>query len=194
MTLLVIPLLTETPFVLTLWLKDVPEYTIPFFRLSLIISIFEAISLPLSQAVGATGRLKYYQISVGGILLLILPISYSLLKLGGSPIVVYVVHLVISLLAFMLRLLFVKKMIGLNLKIYTLRVMLRSFAIVLIACPAIFYFHASIKDTFFNHIAVLFFACFAMLFVSIIVGFSNVERKKILTILKQKINLAESCK
>lgn len=88
MSFLVIPLLFETPFILELWLKNVPEYTVHFFRLSLIIAIFDSLSLPLSQAIGATGNLKYYQITVGGLLLLILPVSYIFLKYGGSPLVV----------------------------------------------------------------------------------------------------------
>ena len=59
-----LPLLIETDFVLQLWLKDVPEYTILFCRLILINSLIESLSGPLITAAYATGHIKKLQIIV----------------------------------------------------------------------------------------------------------------------------------
>ena len=59
--------------------------------------MIDGISNPFMRAVDATGNIKKYQIIVGGLLLMIVPISYVVLKLGGAPYSVFIVHIVISM-------------------------------------------------------------------------------------------------
>jgi hypothetical protein len=47
--------------------------------------MIESISYPLMTAVNATGKIKLYQIITGGLLVLNLPLSYIILKLGYPP-------------------------------------------------------------------------------------------------------------
>ena len=56
----------------------------------------------------------------------ILPISYIVLRLGGNPISVFVVHLSICIIAFVVRLFVVRPMIQLSLRDYGCKVVLRS--------------------------------------------------------------------
>ena len=58
--------------------------------------------------VQATGKVKKYQIVVSGILLLNLPVSYILLKLGFSPQSTFVVSILVSFLALIGRLIILK--------------------------------------------------------------------------------------
>ena len=82
---LALPLLIDTETILKWWLKIVPEYTVLFCRLVLINTLIDCISGPLMTAAQATGRIKKYQTAVGGLLLLILPISYLFLKNEFPP-------------------------------------------------------------------------------------------------------------
>ena len=119
-----LPIILETKTILYAWLKTVPQYTVTFLRLMLCITIIDAIANPLMVSAAATGKVKIYQGIVGGILLCILPISWGILKLGGNPTSVFIVHLCIVVVAFIVRLFIVRSMIGLILSDYLKKVIL----------------------------------------------------------------------
>ena len=64
-----------------IWLKLVPEQAVLFVQLILIFAMCESISNPLVTAMLATGQIRNYQIIVGGLQMLNLPISYVCLRL-----------------------------------------------------------------------------------------------------------------
>lgn len=84
MFLLALPIMLNARFILQLWLGIVPDYTVEFTRWILVFLLAETISRPIITAKNATGRIRNYQIVVGSILLLMLPISYVGLELGAS--------------------------------------------------------------------------------------------------------------
>ena len=124
--LLSFPLILNMPFLLKIWLTSYPDYTVSFTRLMICCTIVDAVANPLMISASATGRVKKYQSVIGGILLCILPISYIVLRLGGNPISVFVVHLSICIIAFVVRLFVVRPMIQLSLRDYGCKVVLRS--------------------------------------------------------------------
>lgn len=120
-----LPIFVEAETILEIWLKNVPDYTVQFVRLLLIISLCNVAAVPLQTAAAATGKVRKYQSVVGGILLAIVPIAYVVLKMGGSPISVYIVYLVICLVAIMARLLIVSPLISLSIRDYFIKMVLR---------------------------------------------------------------------
>lgn len=80
--LLVLPIAFNAKFILELWLGIVPEHTVSFVRLIIVFMLAEAVSRPIITAKNATGEIRNYQIVVGGILLLMLPLSYIGIKMG----------------------------------------------------------------------------------------------------------------
>jgi O-antigen/teichoic acid export membrane protein len=104
MYIFVLPLFFEMPKVIALWLGQVPEYVVLFTRLILIDALLNSVSNPLMTAAQATGRIKRYQIVVGGILLLNLPLSFFVLKMGAPSQTVFIVGIGITLVAFVARL------------------------------------------------------------------------------------------
>ncbi len=125
MLVISLPVVVETELILKAWLKIVPDYTVIFLRLLLAIVTIDSVARPLMTAAAATGNVKLYQSLIGGILLSIVPVSYVVLKLGGSPASVYVVHLVICIIAFLTRLWVIKPMIKLSIRQFTNSVILR---------------------------------------------------------------------
>ena len=111
--LISLPILISTPFILHIWLGVVPEYTVILTRLTIINAIIEALSYPLVTMMLATGKIRNYQIVVGGMLLLNLPLSYMILEIGGQPESVLIVSIVISHVCLFLRLYMLQKMVGL---------------------------------------------------------------------------------
>lgn len=88
------PVMTETPFILNLWLVDVPDYTIQFVRLTLVISIIDSIFSAYSVGVQATGKQKKWTVTVSIFGLCILPVSYLLFKAGFNPTSVFIVNII----------------------------------------------------------------------------------------------------
>ncbi len=125
-----------------MWLGQVPDHTVLFARLALVLTLAEIISNALITAQGATGKIKNYQIVVGGILLLNFPISYVLLKMGVFPEVTLVVAIVISQICLVARLWFLRSMIKLPVREFIRRVYLNVLVVTFMAVvlPALCYF------------------------------------------------------
>lgn len=104
-----VPLLLETEFILTVWLGDVPEHTLNFVRLVLILSLIDSVSNTLITLQNATGNIRNYQIVVGGILLLNFPLSFACLKVGLPPESTYCVAIIVAAICLFARLLFLRK-------------------------------------------------------------------------------------
>ncbi|OKZ11420.1 MAG: hypothetical protein BHV77_19800 [Bacteroides sp. 43_108] len=90
------PIIINTHYVLEIWLKTVPEHTVLFIRLILIFTMSESISSPIVTGMLATGNIKKYQIAVGSLQMMNLPISYILLYNGFGPQVVFITAIFIS--------------------------------------------------------------------------------------------------
>lgn len=113
MLVIALPILFETEFILDVWLGHYPEHTVNFVRLVLVLSMCEMLSNTLINLQLATGKIRNYQIAVGGMLLMNFPLSYLFLELGFKPEITMVVAIVVSLFCLILRLAFLKKMAGL---------------------------------------------------------------------------------
>ncbi|GHT14680.1 hypothetical protein FACS189415_6090 [Bacteroidia bacterium] len=112
MFLISLPIILETGYVLKIWLKMTPDYAVLFCQLSLIFCLIDCLSGPLTVATMATGKQMLYQIIVSGSYLVILPMSYILLKLGFPPQTTLFVCIVIAILALFGKLFVLKKLIN----------------------------------------------------------------------------------
>ena len=112
--ILSLPVIINTDYILKIWLEEVPAHTVLFVRLILIFAMSESISTPLITSMLATGKIRNYQIIVGGIQLLNIPISYIFLKFGCIPECVTIVAIVLSQICLFTRLYLLKNLINLN--------------------------------------------------------------------------------
>ncbi len=131
--LLALPVIINADYILTLWLVDVPAHTAPFVQLVLIFALSESLANPLVTAMLATGRIRNYQLVVGGIQLLNLPLAYVALRCGGAPEMVYVVAIGLSVCCEMARLIMLRGMIGLSVRAFLREVYFNVIAVTLIA-------------------------------------------------------------
>lgn len=125
--LLSTPFIFESQFILNLWLKTPPPYTQIFCVYELILSVLSSIFLPLVFAIHATGKIKVMSIVNGMIWLLVIPITYYLLKIGYSPVVPYAVKIFLLFFVVVSNLYTTKKNIPrFNVKLYLVRAFLPS--------------------------------------------------------------------
>lgn len=133
MAVLSVPVLLRTEYIIGLWLGEIPDSTVVFLRWLICTAMMEAISYPLMRASDASGRIKVYHSVVGGVLLLILPISYVTLRLGGDPVSVFVVNFIINLMAWGARLLILRTTVGLSVRKYIRNVFIKVISIFVLA-------------------------------------------------------------
>jgi O-antigen/teichoic acid export membrane protein len=115
--ILVAPILLNLDYFLKTWLVNLPEYTVQFVQIILVITLIETLSKAIMTGITATGNIKMYQFVIGFFNLLIVPISYFLLinEVFNSPDTILYIWLFFSVISFVFRLLFVKKLINYNL-------------------------------------------------------------------------------
>ena len=111
MLLLITPVVLETEFILKFWLKGYPDFTVAFVRLSLFLSLVDILSNTLITLQTATGKIRNYQLVVGGMLMMNFPLSYLCLKASLSPESVYAVAISVALCCLLLRLFFLTRMV-----------------------------------------------------------------------------------
>ena len=111
--LVVLPVEFNAPFLVDLWLTEVPAGTVLFIRLVLIYLTVEAVSYTMVTAMLATGKIRDYQLLVGGLQLLNLPMDYLLLRAGAPAHCIWVVAIAIAVLCLCARLYMLRRMIGL---------------------------------------------------------------------------------
>ena len=117
-----LPVLFNIETLLDIWLDKVPEMSVGFARLFLILALSESLSGPLMTGMLATGKIRNYQILVGGLIMLNFPISYIFLKLGYRPEVTVAVAIVLSQICLFARLYMLKKAMDFPVMAYLKRV------------------------------------------------------------------------
>lgn len=171
-----LPVLMETDMILAVWLKNVPNYTEPFLRILLCIAIINSVASPLVTAAAATGDVKLYQSLIGGILLSIVPIAYIVLRMGGNPTSVYIVHLSICCLAFIVRLVIIKSMILLSIRKYITEVILKCVTVSIVSLICSILLKESLPPHIISTIIVCVLSFVAAVSVSYILGLTRQER------------------
>ena len=139
--MLVLPLLLNTDVVLGLWLKEVPAHTAFFVQLFLVFALSESLSNPMITAMLATGRIRNYQLVVGGIQLLNIPVSYIFLRFGAVPEVTVMVAIALSQVCLWARMVMLSRATGFPVRDFVIEVYVKCIFVVLpcAAClPALF--------------------------------------------------------
>jgi len=101
--LMSLPLTLETNFLMKLWLKNVPDYAVVFSQLFIIYTFIALSTNPATTVILATGRVKIWNLIAGTLFLLVIPITYFLLKAGYSPVVPMVANVVMITLCGILK-------------------------------------------------------------------------------------------
>ena len=171
-----LPVLMETNFILTLWLKTVPDDAVIFTQIMICISLIYTTANPCIIANQATGKVKIYQMVVGGILLLILPISYVVLKLGAPAYSVFIVHFCIESLAQFSRMYMLRKLIHLPLWQYMKNIYIPIVSSVAIAIILPLVVRMQVAEAWLRFLALGFTCVLSVGASSYFIGYTNQER------------------
>lgn len=177
--LISMPIILEAPYIVNLWLGQLPEYVVPFTRLIIAISAIDSMASPLMTTAHATGKIKLYQSSVGTVIILNLPISYLLLKLGGSPMTVFYVSLCISVACLFLRLWIVRRLVNFPVKQYIIEVFGKCVAICVLSLIIPLAVHIILPQSFVSIVVVCSLSIIASIVTIYYVGLEGHEKELI---------------
>ena len=180
------PLLFEMENILTLWLKNVPEYTVVFCKLTIVSLLIETLSGPLWMAVQATGEIRRYQLIISSIFWANLLGSYILFLNDFNPESAFIVRCGISFILLFVRIYLLKLMIHFPARDFIVNVVFRVALLSVVAYLPIDYF-APNADGFSSILKTFMISSIIMIVTIYFLGLQKTERSFFNTYLKLKI-------
>lgn len=177
------PIICKTDVVLQLWLKNAPDYAASFVRLSLVLAICDALSLPLVTLQQATGKLRNYQLVVGSLHMLNFPVSLLLLYAGAVPEIVYFVALLLSIVSLYARLIMQKRQLGISIMKFHVKVLGRVIPVALLCAVVILL----LQQYSINSYIVMALSFIFTIMVVVLIGFSRKEISIIYSKIKKRL-------
>lgn len=175
MIALAAPIMLNLEYLLYLWLGEYPLHTISICYIIIIGVLIETLSGPLWVSIYATGRIRTYQIVIGTIALLNVPLSYAFCKIGAAPEIVYITRSFISLLCVLTQLSFLRKYIELDVFNFFRKVITPLSIIVALLIPFFYikltYFsETSFYSFLFETIVILLYEFIAIIYIGLTKG------------------------
>ncbi len=187
--ILALPIIYFTPQILTLWLGEYPEFTIVFTRLILVVALIDSLANPLISFNQATGSVKWFQVIVGIIYIITLPIAVVVFESGKGPVSVFFVSIAISIIAMIARLLIIYRQHRFPLLDYSKKVLLPILLVTTVSLILMRTWHylAIPSDGVFLLAFNVFVVIIMVAIVSLFVGFNGVERHYVYNLIRSKI-------
>ena len=185
MALISFPVIIEIDFLLGLWLKDVPNGSAQFCQLIILGNLIGCLGEGIPNLINACGKIKAYQVIVHTIMILGLPISFVLYKMGYNPYTICIVYCFINFLNSFVKLIMLRRVVKFDvidfMKISHFRILLMTIPLV------IYYLFIPSQTTNVGH-CMNFVGAF-IFFLVILWGFGldNLERNKAKSFLRNII-------
>lgn len=174
---MVLPIMCETEFILNTWLTVVPEHTVIFMQLSLVLGMFDCMGSSGYTACTATGKMRRYALILTPIGLLEFPLVWIFFLWGAPVVSAYYLYILVKALVFIARMFLMRDLIGLKPSIFVHDVirpviLTTSFAII----PSILVVSFLPSSTLRFCIS-MFVGVFSVLTMSFWVGLTLIERE-----------------
>jgi len=185
--LLTLPIILEANWILTIWLKTVPEDTVIFVRIILCTTLILTFANPCAIANQATGKVKVFQLVEGSILISILPVSYVLLRVGFPAYTVFIVHFCVELIAQFCRMMLLRDLIDLSIISYVKNIYIPVILVVMASIFVPVYLHSMIEEGLVRFFVIGFTSMICIISAVYFLGLTKYERnffkKKVLPFL-----------
>lgn len=183
---LAFPLLLETNFVLTIWLKNPPEWSVLFCKLILCSALIDSLTSVIAYGTLATGNVKVYQIVMSILFLLVPILTYFLYMFGAPPETCVYLEILAYIVAVVLRPFLLGKNTGYKLSSFAKESLLKDLLVVIFSSPIPYALHSLMENGWLRFFVVCI-ACVICTGISIcFVGFGRSEREKIKVLVEKK--------
>lgn len=188
MAMMVIPLSLEMNYVLHIWLgNSIPEYTLQFSVLLICSMLPRNMTMALSQVIHASGKMKNYQLGSALIILIVLPLSYIVLKLGYSPVYIYAFNILIFLLLWFVDLHLLRNVFEFSLNKYFKTVAIPCILTLVLSSICPYFVHILFEEGIVRLICVLLISTISIVIIAYLLLLSQQEKQAIKAIVVNKL-------
>lgn len=183
-----LPLIINMPFILKLWLGEIPNYTIVFCQLIVACTIIDATTGVFYTSITATGRIKGFQIGISISFALDLLCAYLLLVFNFNPAIVFGSRILTrGLFNMAVELFFMKKQLNFDLQGYV-KVALFPIIIVILTTVPIVYFVGTLSTGWLKLVSTTAVSVLIISVMTFFIIMKKEERDTIINFIKIKLN------
>lgn len=184
MSIVSIPIMIDIDYILSIWLKDVPEGSSLFCQLMILGALIGSTGEGVPALIHASGKIKYFQLTLPVISLMGLPLSVVLYIFGSSPEMILIVYCFISFVTAIVRLFLLKYILKIDVKYFVKTSYLK---IVLMAIPMIglYYLFVPAGNNFISHILGYVFIEVFLVMDFLLLGTDKNERSILFSVYKK---------
>lgn len=179
MLMFVVPIYLEGDYILELWLGKVPQYTVEFVRMTLIIALINTYNNTIVTTLHATGKLRKYMIVTSIVEFLILPLSSLACFIFSNPLSIYYISIVVYVFLVLIRLVLVAPLVDIKKGEFIIGVYVRTLMVAVLSVCFPMLVLKLYESSFYRLIVVCFVSWGSIILWSYLVGFNNVERNEI---------------
>lgn len=190
MMLISIPVIFESEYILSLWLKEPPQHAATFTSLILIGLNINTFSYFVYQAVHASGKINEQQIFTSISYVVSITVIYLVFKIGGNFFYAAYIPIVFSFIRNLIILNSAKKVISLDVKYYVVHVVGRSLVLAVVLCALIVGIVNTVDVSFFRLTLTMLLSITIVILGGYFILLSKSERVTvggILVLVKQKV-------
>jgi small basic protein len=176
MWIFALPIMLRAPYILSIWLKTVPEFTNSFVVWMLMLLAVASLNNPVNTVAMATGRLRRTAIYANNIYVLAFPLIWLGLKLGMAAYMSFAILIVMRLLCIICTLVVIKRDIVIKVSDYVKKVLWPILYITVITTIIGLMVNSVIPQTFIGLVAICFVCVILSSTLIIAIGLSAEER------------------
>ena len=187
MLVIIIPLMFSLDKILSIWLVEVPVYTLEFCQLVLAYRAIDAIKEPYVYGINASGRIKTYKIFTSLGKFLNLPLAYLVLFMGMQPWNMWLVRIAINIADFLFVIVYVKHSLKISIKAGIKTVFLPALLVTLMSIPVPLLLRTFVPGFWPNLLSVILVSFGVTCSLVMYLGLSAAERGAITNTIAKKI-------
>lgn len=185
MLLIALPLIIEAEQVLGIWLVEVPQYTVIFTQLSLIMGMCDCIGTSGYTACIATGKMRKYSITIGIISFFEFPLAWLFFAIGALPEYAYYTYIAVKISVLIARMYLLESMVGLKVKMYARQVFAPIILTTIVAIIIPWLLATIMEATIFRLFAITITSVISVSISTLYIGMTKTERNTIISNLKK---------
>jgi len=185
-----VPLLLKTEFILKLWLKNVPEYTIIFTQIMIIAGLSETFLSTFWNVVNASGRLKEVYFLSYLVHVLLLVFCYWACKAGYSPHHAFAVIPIFRFLSWPFFFLIAVKFFNFPIKFFATKALIPIFFVSALSFFPFYFVNKLFYESILRSCIIIMVSMLWTGIVVMLAGLRKDEQIKVIAFVKRKVGLA----
>ena len=186
--LFALPIMVETEYVLTIWLKIVPDHAVNFVRLAIIASLVHVIGKTGYTASMATGKIRRYVLWVTTVGCMVFPFTWLAFEFGAPSEATYIVFIVVYVVVEAVRLWVMKGLLDFPISMFMREVVLKVLLVTIVSVPLPFLFASYFPPSSLRMVMSMIIAVVSGGLCVFYLGLTHGERQLIAATIKKKIS------